>query len=82
MLGDETVCKTYKHREEIITEKIKQIKDSKIYTGSTNDGYLLMLPLQFYYDDEALQDDYTIDFLLLSISQVSLLSKSILSFSP
>ena len=50
---------------------MKTNKDTKVYTGSPNDCYFLFLPLQFYYDDEELQEIITQLSFYSSISQVS-----------
>ena len=52
MLENKAICKRHKHKEQIIAKQIKQIKDTKNYTGSLNYGCFMFLPLQFHYDDD------------------------------
>ena len=59
MLGNKAVCKTHKHKEPKYAKKIRANKDTRNYTGSPNYGYFLFLLLQFYYDDEELQEMIT-----------------------
>ena len=63
---------THKNIEQNNSKENKAIKDTKIYTGSPNNGYFLFLSMQIHYDDDQIditRIDYTIESPLYSISQ-------------